>query len=411
MKISIFAVVSFVNKLKYLYMKKFYALLIACVFVCGQSLAANNETKSNEALQAKVDSLELRLAKMEKRAATWQKIKQHFKISGFLQAGYYLDVTEGKTDNSYFRLRRARLSLAGKIVENEKVGKADYRLQVDFAESPKIVDLWIRYQPFNQLGLQVGQFKIPLSIENSEYSPTKLEFIDYSLVVQRLVRMSSNDVTGISSTGRDCGAQLFGGFIKKEGFNMINYNLAVFNGCGINQKKDNNSSKDFVGRVMVNPIKDLTIAGYYQYGEGNFNSETYSTFFNHDANGNPIGNSKFVKYQRYGGGIAYNGKHAFARAEYIRGNTGILVSEGAYASAGWKFHTAKAGHGSLGARFDYFDNDVFNAQREFNYTLGATYQPWKYLRLQLNYTIKHYQHFSAPKPITNSLSLMVTGMF
>lgn len=392
-------------------MKKFYTLIIACVLVCGQAFAADEASKREAELGAKVDSLELKLAKMEKRAATWEKIKQHFKISGFLQAGYYLDVEDGETASSYFRLRRARLSLAGKIVENEKVGKADYRLQVDFAESPKIVDLWIRYQPFNQLGIQVGQFKIPLSIENSEYNPLKLEFIDYSLVVQRLVRMSSHDVTGISSTGRDMGAQLFGGFIKKEGFSIINYNLAVFNGCGINQKKDNNTSKDFVGRVMVKPIKDLTIAGYYQYGEGNFNSSSYSTFFKYDTEGNPIGNSKFVKYHRYGGGVAYNSKCAFARAEYIRGNTGVLVSEGAYASAGWKFHTAKAGHGSIGARFDYFDEDVFTNQREFNYTIGATYQPWKYLRLQLNYAVKHYQHFAAPKPLTHGLSVMVTGIF
>lgn len=383
-------------------MKRIILVIISFLALSFHAVTAQNGNNQ-------IDSLNQRIAKLEKRTATWDKVKQHFKISGFIQAAYFGDFTEGKTDASYFRLRRARLSLAGKIVENERVGMADYRLQVDFAESPKIVDLWIRYRPFNQLGIQVGQFKIPLSIENSEYNPLKLEFIDYSLVVQRLVRMSSNDVTGISSAGRDMGAQLVGGFFKKSGYNILNYNLAIFNGCGINQKKDNNTSKDFVGRLMVNPIKDLTIAGYYQYGEGNFNSTTYSTFFDHDAEGNPIGNSKFVKYHRYGGGIAYNGKHAFARSEYIRGNTGVLISEGAYAQAGWKFSTSKAGCGSLGVRFDYFDNDIFNKQREFNYTLGATYQPWKYLRLQINYTIKQYQHFG--KPLTHGLSVMISGIF
>ena len=369
--------------------KRFFTLFFAVVCV-SFSVSAQDE-------KAQIDSLQQRVAKLEKRAATWDKVKQHFKISGYIQAAYFADFTDGKTDASYFRIRRARLSLAGKIVENEKVGMADYRLQVDFAESPKIVDAWVRYQPFKQLGLQVGQFKIPLSIENSEYNPLKLEFIDYSLVVQRLVRMSSHDVTGISSAGRDMGAQLYGGFIKKSGYSIINYNLAVFNGCGINQKKDNNTSKDFVGRVMVNPLRDLTIAGYYQYGEGNFNGL------------DGIENGKFVKYHRYGGGVAYNGKNAFARSEYIRGNTGALVSEGAYASAGWKFHAAKAGYGSVGVRFDYFDNDILTKQREFNYTIGAAYQPWKYMRLQLNYTIKQYQHFN--QPLTHGLSVMVVGIF
>lgn len=366
-------------------------------------------TASAEGNDAKIDSLQQRITKLEKRAVTWDKIKQHFKISGFIQAGYYLDVEDNKVDASYFRLRRARLSISGDIVNNEKVGKADYRLQVDFAGTPQIVDLWVRYRPFNELGLQVGQFKIPLSIENSEYSPTKLEFIDYSLVVQRLVRMSSNDVTGISSTGRDCGLQLLGGFVKREGYNLINYELAVFNGCGINKSKDNNTSKDFVGRLRINPIKDLTIAGYYQYGEGNFNPESQSNLFAFNDAGAPIGSTKFVKYQRYGGGVAYNSKCIYARAEYIRGETGVLLSEGAYVAAGWKFNTTKAGHGMIGARFDYFDDNVLTNQREFNYTIGAAYQPWKYLRLQLNYTIRQYQNFN--QPLSHGLSVMVTGMF
>lgn len=323
-------------------------------------------------------------------AITWNDVKQHFNISGYIQTSYNLEVSESRIESSTFRIRRARVSFAGNIFKLDRWGMADYRLQVDFASSPQIVDAWVRYRPLNQLGLQLGQFKVPLSIENSEYTPLQLEFIDYSLVVQRLVRMSANDVTGISSTGRDCGAQLYGSFFAREGFNIVNYNLAVFNGNGIN-RVDNNHSKDFVGRVMVNPIRDVTIAGYYQYGEGNF------------------GKSEYVCYQRYGGGAAYEGRHAFARAEYIGGITGSLHSEGAYASAGWKFHTAKSGEGSVGARFDYFDEDVHTSAREFNYTIGVTYQPLKYLRLQLNYALKHYPHQDSA--LANVLSVMVSGIF
>lgn len=324
------------------------------------------------------------------QAITWDDVKQHLNISGYLQAQYNLEFANTYTANSSFRIRRARLSFAGKIVESDKFGVADYRLQVDFASSPQIVDAWVRYRPFSQLGVQVGQFKVPLSIENSEYAPLQLEFIDYSLVVQRLVRMSSNDVTGISSTGRDCGAQLYGGFIDKGGFHLLNYNLAIFNGNGIN-RGDDNHSKDFVSRITVNPLRNLVVAGYYQYGEGNLDER------------------KYVCYQRYGGGIAYEGAKVFARAEYIAGVTGSLSSEGAYASAGWKFTTPKAGNGSVGARFDYFDENTHTAAREFNYTLGVAYNPWRYMRLQLNYAIKQYPNHN--RPLSHNIMVMVSGIF
>lgn len=323
-------------------------------------------------------------------AITWDDVKQHLRLSGYIQTSYNLEVADSQIANSTFRIRRARLSFAGNIFEQERWGSADYRLQVDFASSPQIVDAWVRYRPFLQLGVQIGQFKVPLSIENSEYTPLQLEFIDYSLVVQRLVRMGSNDVSGISSTGRDCGAQLYGGFFKREGYNLLNYNLALFNGNGIN-RSDNNPSKDFVGRIMVNPIREVTLAGYYQYGEGR------------------IGEGDHLTYQRYGGGVAYEGRHAFARGEYIAGVTGELHSEGAYVAAGWKFSTAKAGDGSVAARFDYFDDEVRTAAREFNYTLGVTYQPLKYLRLQLNYALKHYPN--QERVVANVLSVMVSGIF
>ena len=329
-------------------------------------------------------------ATLSAQAITWDDVKQHLAITGFMQASYNLEVVDSYTVTSSFRIRRARVSFAGNIFEKEKWGMADYRLQVDFASSPQIVDAWVRYRPFEELGVQVGQFTVPISIENTEYAPLQLEFIDYSLAIQRLVRMSNNDVTGINSAGRDCGAQLYGGFIAREGFNILNYNIAVFNGNGIN-KADNNKSKDFVGRVMINPFRELTIAGYYQYGEG------------------AIGEQKYVRYQRYGGGASYEGRHAFARAEYIGGVTGSLHSEGAYAAAGWKFYTNRVGRGSVGVRFDYFDENTHTSAREFNYTLGLSYKPWKYLRLQLDYVLKQYPHQG--RALSHNLVAMVSGIF
>ena len=101
-------------------------------------------------------------ASLSAQAITWDEVKQHLTISGFLQASYNLELSDSETATSSFRIRRARVSFAGNIFEKEKWGMADYRLQVDFASSPQIVDAWVRYRPFDELGVQVGQFKVPL---------------------------------------------------------------------------------------------------------------------------------------------------------------------------------------------------------------------------------------------------------
>ena len=394
-------------------MKKFYFLILFALLFTPICVSAQEKVEEKAQLEAQVDSLELRIAKLEKRAKVWDKLKQHFKISGFIQAQYIwqnavlsrdemgVSLTKGE---STFNLRRARLSLAGDIFRGKKAGSADYRLQVDFAGSPKIVDLWIRYRPFNELGIQIGQFKNPLSIENSEYSPpSKLEFIDNALIVQRFIHCGSNDMTGVSAAGRELGAQLYGGFIKnkEKGFNYITYNLAVFNGNGINVK-DNNRSKDLVGRIMINPIKNLTLAAYYQWGESDLSSLS-KAWAPKVLDG--VANAKFTEIQRYGGGVAYNSKTVFARAEYIKAKTGSLISDGAYVSAGYRF----CGKGLVGARFEYFDEDNNATGCQFNYTVGLSYAPWKHMLLQLNYTLSQYHKMGYRNG--NCVALMVTGIF
>lgn len=347
-----------------------------------------NDVRTTEAAagMSTADSLRMRIEKLEKRALVLEKIKRHLDISGYGQVGYEW----GSDGTSSFYIRRARVSFSGEIF-NGRAGSSDYRLQVDFAGTPKILDIYVRYRPFNWLGIQVGQFKIPVSIENTDYSPLKLEFIDYSLAVQRLVRMSGDDISGISSSGRDLGAQLYGGFADRGGYNLISYNLAVFNGNGINLR-DDNKSKDVVGRVMARPVRDLVIAGYYQFGEGTYTygEETFG---------------RYARLRRYGGGISYDCKDFFVRSEYIGGVTGPLLSEGAYAAAGYKF----LGKGSVVARFDYFDNDKRDNAYEFNYTVGLNYRPWKFLRLQLNYTLQQYRNFGQGN--IHSLNFMVSGIF
>ena len=101
------------------------------------------------------------------------QIKKLVTPSGFLQTGYtYTDESK-----STFLLRRARLVLQGDLYKGD-AGKVDYKLQLELTGTPKILDLFVRYRPINEFGLRLGQYKSPLSIENSEYNPAKLEFVE-----------------------------------------------------------------------------------------------------------------------------------------------------------------------------------------------------------------------------------------
>lgn len=378
-------------------MKKFILYIIALAFV--GTLSAQEVTNQ----QAQIDSLNLRIAKLEKRSQVWDKLKPAFKVSGYIQAGYDYLWNEDGTTTSTFHLRRARISLQGDIYKGAKGAKASYRLQIDLCKELPIMDLWVKYQPVNQFGVQFGQFKVPISIENTDYNATKLEFINYANTVQRLVRMSSSDLQGINSSGRDIGALLYGGFIKKDGYSIINYEVGVFNGSGINTK-DKNKSKDIAARLTIQPLQKLKIAAYYMGGETDASSliEKYPTM----VVDNSGVNTKYLGYNRYGGGFDFNNKHIFARSEYIGGQTGAMRSEGVYAQVGYKFLNKC----SVGVRFDYFDENKADNGNQMNYSVAASYHPWKHLRLQAEYTRQTYNHIVGSKN-SNGLYLMVSAIF
>ena len=352
---------------------------------------------------AEVEVLKERVAKLEKRSEVWDKLKPAFKFSGYIQAGYDYQWNEDGTTTSTFHLRRARMSLQGDIFKGKNGAKASYRIQIDLCKELSIMDLWAKYQPVNQFGVQAGQFKVPISIENTDYNATQLEFITYANTVQRLVRMSSSDLQGINSSGRDIGLQLYGGFIKKDGFSVINYELGVFNGTGINVK-DNNKSKDIAGRLIIQPMKDLKIAGYYMGGETNATSLVGKYPAMNALN--PDANLSYLGYNRYGGGVDYENKYIFARSEYIAGKTGDLTSEGVYALVGAKFLDKC----TVGVRCDYFDEDKNSEGDQINYSAAISYRPWKYLRVQAEYTLQQYRKMGN-KPNGNCLYFMVTALF
>lgn len=391
-------------------MKKFYILICAILFA-GASLSAQEA--------ATTESIEAKLAKIEKRTATLEKLRQYFKVSGFIQGMYeWHDAdSEHSTDISSFSVRRARLTLSGDLYKG-KAGVLDYRFYFDIARVPKnpILDMWIRYQPCKEFGIQFGQYKNPVTFEAS-ISPSKYDFIDFSYAVQNLAKMGKNDVAGLDVTARDIGFQFFGGFVHRDGYSIINYNIGVLNGSGINTK-DNNKSKDIYGKLTIKPSKDFALAGYYQWGEADLSHFDAQTYAEYDWSGS----AKYVPMHRWGIGFNYDGPKAFARAEYLGGLTAKLASEGAYAEAGYRFHLPKnAGMLWAGGMVDYFCRNCFdyikrdtkNAAIDMRYSVCVGYTPVKYLRVQLAYSLEHRVNytFANNRPFGNGIKLLVTGLF
>lgn len=332
-------------------------------------------TASVVGFSAELDSLKARSAAHEQLLAALPR------ISGYVQTGY-----EWSEDASTFFIKRVRMSLSGQLAR-----QFDYRVQIEFC-TPKIVDAYLRYRPFEALNFQLGEYKLPFSIENTEYVPLKYEFIEYPLSLRRL--MGFSDLCGLSATGRDMGAMLYGGFCKRDGYNLINYNVGLFNGEGLNVK-DLNRSKDLVARLTLKPFAGFQIAasGYWgKYGE------------------------ESLKRVRYGAGACYDRGPVVLRAEWIGGTTGLLLpddgreveqdSGGWYAMGGWRVTSNLMAV----ARYDTFlENTADHATRQTNCTAGLLWQPVAFLRCQLNYTYEDY----ASRAVSNRnvVSLMLSGIF
>ena len=344
-------------------------LLLAAValMICAASYA-QNETKT----------LEERVASLEKKSVDWNKINRYVSVSGYVIGGY--DWNDAGT--STFKLKNVNLSLFGNLYKGD-YGTVDYKIQLALAGSPKVIDAFTTYMPVKEFGMKFGQFKSPLTYENSMRSPTTLEFINYSLAVQRLARMSDQDICGLSASGRDLGFEFLGSALHRDGFSIINYELAIFNGYKLNTT-DNNKSKDIVGRLIITPVKPLSLFGYFQRGEG-----AYPTFNDVTQKLEPQDIDKYLKMHRYGGGFSYTDYWGFARAEVIGGKTGNIpggiTSAGGYFAAGANLDD----HWKLVARYDYIDENTDSKKiNEMDYTAGITYAPLKNVDLKLNYTYR-----------------------
>ncbi len=325
----------------------------------------------------------------EKRISDIEKIVSKLpKISGYIQLGYQWSDNPTNTEST-FHIRRARLNLTNNLYKK----LVDYKIQAELSGSPKIVDAYVRFTPYKEFNIQIGQYKVPFSIENIDYSPSRLETIDYPMALQKLMGFSEKiDGTTIKATGRDMGVTFYGSFLPQDGYSLISYRIGIFNGSGINTQ-DNNSSKDLAGRININPIKELTLSCSYYRGEWD---------------------KSFTERERVAIGAAYDTKdNIFVRSEYLIGKTNIVKSDGLYVLFGCHINDKL----SSVARYDTFREDK-NASdsRQTNYLIGIDYKMFKQVRLQLNYTLQHFEQNHQVATSTNHqkfslIQMMLTGSF
>lgn len=312
------------------------------------------------------------------------------KISGFVQGLYQANLDkDGNIEKNTFQARRIRLSVDGTLFKG-----LTYKVQGDFIRKPILVDAYLKYKACDAFAVQIGQFKLPFTLE-SPINPVNLEIFDYGESVQNLC--GYNDVCGVGSIGRDLGIMFTGNLFRPEGkdFSIINYSIGIFNGNGANEK-DNNNRKDFAGRLEIHPmLKNLTLSGSFYYGFYDITDRIH--------NG---------KRQRWSAGLQYNDGNIVFRSEYLSGTTGYhngtvdpegnpielyRFSEGYYAVAGYNFRFGKDNSQKLMPvlRYEHFqpgNMDVEEGVFGFDniYTAGINYWPLKSLNFKLDYSLMQH---------------------
>ena len=338
--------------------KNFLVLLIICLIAILPSSVYAQEGTNEKTIKDVVKSM----------------FANTVKITGYAQMGYIYQDDNAK-DISTFKINHVRLFLNGTF------GKIfEYRIQMEGFSNSKdqqnksmisIHDMFVKAHICPALTLELGQFPNPLSMENFELSPATRETVDASTLVNRMV--CYNPVSKINNSGRDCGIMAYGSFFPQEKFSIINYNIVLSNGSQLNGP-DANKSKDFVGRLIIQPIKDLKISVSTMIG-----------------NSNIVGSDKSANLKRYVAGAYYNHHNGFrVRSEYGKvscDDKGLDINQNMfYAIVAYNFQ----GKYMPIFRYDTYKDANVDNSRENNYLVGLLYTPISRLRVQADYTYSKY---------------------
>jgi hypothetical protein len=319
--------------------------LYLIAILAGSCLLTPAAAKAQEQVEKRVDALEKIISRLPS-------------ISGLLSVRYQGDAEHVETGS--FSVPHARLDFKGGF------SSFNYRLQLEMAGSPRVLDGFLTWKATPHLNVQVGRYKLPFSLENP-LSPTALETIDNSLIIDRLLG------------GRDNGIGVNGGFLmRRDGSPVFTYNAGIFNG-------PSSASKSFSGIFTASPVKGLTLAGSYYLGS-------------HDK---VAGSSRRLYYSAMS--VRYADAKWLLRGEFFTGREGDDNDRsGGYVVGGYFICPAL----QVIAKFEQVSHDE-------NYMLGCNYSPVKNLRLMLNYTYRERVVPSSviSKPVSNYAALQAQVTF
>ena len=272
-------------------------------------------------------------------------------IYGYGQLRYTFQENEAREDTSNFQVNRAKLGFRGHAFSPAVQYKLYMNIYTGAEESPALLDYFVDYTPFREIGVRAGQFKAPVGISYA-FSAREMQFPERPYVdcVFRL--------------GRDTGINLHGAFWR--GF--LGYDLGIYNGEGMNR---NNPGTDhlYIARLMVQPL------GAYPFYESDVDFlpkprvlAAASVAFNDDLEKHTLpelsgrieelGRSDVLTCNAFLG-IKYRG--ASLHAEYYgrridpEGAGPVESAQGFYVQAGcfvWSDKLEAAG------RYEYFDPDT-----------------------------------------------------
>ena len=274
-------------------------------------------------------------------------------LSGHIATAYEYN---NESNVSTFSIRRAYFMADGQL--NKMI---EYRFLLDFAVQnslgkPSLLDTWVRFNLDDAFKLQLGQFKLPVTMQNT-ISPLDMATINTSQIVKNY----------LGTRSRGVGLAAMGDLLDRGDFKTIDYFVGIFNGNGLNTD-DSDKKKDFAGRVTVNFNKNISLAGSFYKG-------TLLIKDNYKDN------------NRLGIGIQYQNDKALLRYEYMQGELEGINSDGFYILASC-YATPKLRPVISYDTFRYNRSD--NASKAENFVAGFNYYPFDCIILQANYILRHY---------------------
>jgi phosphate-selective porin OprO/OprP len=358
-------------------------------------------TKKGAITEKEADSIRresaVRLRQSEATADSFPlRLGRSISLSGYTQAVYqnFEHPVAGKITDG-FTIKRARLDFQGHFSS-----QFDYRLLVDFVGqsgangtaptggqliSPFLVEAFIVYKPFTWLNVKAGQMIVEFSQENITQD-RNLDLIERSQVVNALVARKGDAANGLvdsigNQNGRDIGIQLNGSLFRAQGRYLLDYYAQLLDGAGINTL-DNNQSKDFDARLVLHPLRFLSLGGSYYDGFDRFTGTL----------------TKDQLRTRWGLEADLELNNLSVKSEYIHGQDGstnlktgatATLHQGWYGQVGY-FILPRHLQGVF--RYDWYDPNTAKSQvNSTYYDFGLNYFFNVWTKVQVYYSLRNQQ--------------------